>query len=108
MTESPSHRRAKAKAAGPGGQTEKPLGGGKRLDAVTRDGARATEVERSGSTEGLRKAVSRLRQSKARQKILQVPHKDIPAAAKAMRKAGVGRTVKNMSGTKSHSVRKPK
>ncbi len=38
MPEKPSHRRAKNKAAGPGGRTEVPLPGGKRLDARTQGG----------------------------------------------------------------------
>ena len=77
MPEKPSHRRAKTKAAGPGGQTEVPLPGGKRLDARTQGGGRATEVERSGSSQGLETAARRLKQSGAPQKVLQVPQKDI-------------------------------
>ena len=60
MPETPSHRRAKNKAAGPGGQTEVPLPGGKRLDARTQGGGRAAEVERSGSAQGLAAAARRL------------------------------------------------
>ena len=105
MPETPSHRRAKNKAAGPGGQTEIPLPGGKRLDARTQGGGRATEVERSGSAQGLEAAARRLKQSGAPKKVLQVPQKDMDAAAAAMRKVGVGGTVKNMGGTKRHSVR---
>ncbi len=108
MPEKPSHRRAKNKAAGPAGQTEVPLPGGKRLDALTRGGGRATEVERSGSAQGLGAAARRLKQSGAPQKVLQVPQKDMDAAAQAMRKVDVGGTVKNMGGTKSRSVRPPK
>ena len=108
MPETPSHRRAKSKAAGPGGQTEVPLPGGKRLDARTQGGGRATEVERSGSAQGLEAAASRLKQTRAPQKVLQVPQKDMDAAAKAMRKVGVGGTVKNMAGTKRRSVSRPK
>ena len=80
MPETPSHRRAKNKAAGPGGQTEVPLPGGKRLDARTQGGGRATEVERSGSAQGLEAAASRLKQTRAPQKVLQVPQKDMDAA----------------------------
>ncbi len=105
MPEKPSHRRTKSKAAGPGGRTEVPLPGGKRLDARTRGGGRAIEVERSGSSQGLGAAARRLKQSGAPQKVLQVPQKDMEAAAQAMRKEGVGGTVKNMGGTKRRSVR---
>ncbi len=47
MAESQSHKRAKAKAAGKSGTTEKPLSGNRRLDAAT--AKKATEVERSGT-----------------------------------------------------------
>ena len=104
MAESESHKRAKAKAAGRGGQTEKKLPGGRRLDAATPK--RATEIERSGSTEGLRKAVQRLKSSRKPQKVLQVPQQDMGKAADAMRRSGVGGTVKNMGGTKRRSVSK--
>ena len=108
MSETPSHHRAKNKAAGPGGQTEVPLPGGKRLDARTQGGGRATEVERSGSLQGLAAAARRLKQTRAPQKVLQVPQKDMDAAAAAMRKVSVGGTVKNMAGTKRRSVPRPK
>ncbi|NCF29825.1 MAG: hypothetical protein GWP69_20810 [Gammaproteobacteria bacterium] len=106
MSESTSHRRAKAKAAGKLGQTEVPLPGGRRLDAENR--GRATEVERSGSRAGLGLAARRLRSSRKPQKVLQVPQKDMDAAAEAMRNADIGGTVKNMSGSKRRTVRKPK
>jgi len=104
MSESISHRRAKNKAAGGSGKTEVPLRGNRRLDAATRK--RATEVERSGSTAGLRKAAQRLRDSGKPQKVLQVPQKDMAKAIKAMQGARVGGTVKNMGGTKRRSVPK--
>ena len=106
MVESKSHKRAKAKAAGKSGQTEKPLSGGRRLDAATR--RRATEVERSGSSQGLKKAARRLRDSGKSQKVLQVPQKDMDKAAAAMREVGVGGTIKNISGSKRRSVRPKK
>ncbi len=82
--------------------------GGKRLDARTQGGGRATEVERSGSAQGLAAAARRLKQTSAPQKVLQVPQKDMNAAAAAMRKVRVGGTVKNMAGTKRRSVPRPK
>ena len=106
MSETDAHRRAKAKAAGKSGQTEVPLPGGRRLDAATQ--GRATEVERSGSRAGLRKAAQRLRASRKSQKVLQVPQKDMSDAADAMRNAGIAGTIKNMAGTKRRSVSKPK
>lgn len=107
MSESTSHKAAKRRAAGPGGRTEVKLPGGRRLDALTKGGGRATEVERSGNSKNLAQAASRLKASGASQKVLQVPQKDMPAAAKAMRNKSVGGTVKNMSGTKSRRVPKP-
>ncbi len=108
VSESYSHRRAKNKAAGQRGRTEVRLRGNQRLDALTKGGGRATEVERSGNAAGLRKAASRLKKSGAPQKVLQVPQKDMKAASAAMRKTGIGGTVKNMSGTRKTRVRKPK
>ena len=105
MSESSSHKKTKAKAAGRNGKTEVPLSGGRRLDALSSDGKRATEVERSGTSDGLKKAARRLRDSGAKQKVLQVPQKDMTSAAEAMKEAGVVGSVKNMTGTKRKSVR---
>ena len=102
MPESPSHKRAKSKAAGKAGKTEVKLSRGRRLDAQS--GKKATEVERSGSSQGLVKAAQRLKASGKPQKVLQVPQQDIPKAVKAMQKVRVKGTVKNMSGTKRRSV----
>ncbi len=107
MTESPSHKRAKKEAAGKKGKTEVPLPGGGILDAATNK--TATEVERSGSNAGLKKAAQRLKDSDKPQRVLVVPQKDMSKAAEAMRKAGVSGSVKNMGGTKSQFVpKKPK
>jgi hypothetical protein len=107
VSETTSHQRAKAKAAGKGGQTEKPLPGKRRLDAISHDGKKATEVERSGSAKNLKKAVSRLISSGAPKTILQVPHKDIRAAHNATGGVGAKVTVKNMGGTKQSPKAKP-
>ena len=108
MSEKSVHRRAKKRAAGPGGKTEVPLRGKQRLDALSKGGGRATEVERSGSSTGLKFAAHRLKKSMAPKKVLQVPQKDMGRAVKAMRSAGIGGTVKNMGGTKHWRVRPPK
>ena len=107
MPETRAHRRAKKRAAGPGGRTEVPLRGAQRLDALTKGGGRTTEVERSGSASELNAAAQRLKKSRAPQEVLQVPQKDMGSAVKAMRKAGIGGTVKNMGGTKRWHVRPP-
>ena len=108
MAETASHKRAKAKAAGKSGKTEKKLPGGRRLDAITKGGGTATEVERSGTTQGLNKAAQRLKKSGAKRKVLQVPQKDMDNAVAAMKKTGIGGTVKNMGSTNKRSVRGPK
>lgn len=102
MGVSPSHRRAQTKAAGKSGKTETPLSRDRRLDARTPK--TATEIERSGSAARLEKAAQRLKDSRAPQKVLQVPQKDMPKAAQAMKDTGTKGTVKNMGGTKRRSV----
>jgi len=108
MTESKTHKGAKTKAAGKGGKTEVPLSKGRRLDAITANGDRATEIERSGAPGQLEKAARRLKSSEATKKVLKVPQSDMDAAATAMRAVGVSGTVENISGTKSRKVRAPK
>lgn len=106
MSESSSHKKAKSRAAGASGQTEKKISGNRRLDAVSTN--KATEIERSGTYECLENAARRLKQSGKPQRVLQVPQHDMDKATKAMRKTGTGGTVKNMGGTKSRSVPKKK
>jgi len=106
MAETTSHKRAKGRAAGKSGKTEVPLSGGRRLDAARRK--TATEIERSGTVGGLKKAARRLKSSRKPQKVLQVPQKDMSKATHAMREAGVGGTVKNMTRTKRIFVPKKK
>ncbi|OGR24454.1 MAG: hypothetical protein A2139_08650 [Desulfobacca sp. RBG_16_60_12] len=108
MAESKTHKGAKTKAAGKGGQTEVPLSRGRRLDAITAGGDRATEIERSGAPAQLEKAVRRLKSSEAPKKVLKVPQSDMDAAAAALRAAGVSGTVENSGGTKSRKVRASK
>jgi hypothetical protein len=108
MSESTSHNRAKNKAAGKGGETEVPLSRNRRLDALTKGGKQATEIERNGNPAMLEKAARRLGASRSPGRVLQVPQKDMPAAVDAMRKVGISGTVKNLGGTKSRSVRPSK
>ncbi len=106
MSETSSHKRAKSKAAGKGGKTEVPIKGTRRLDAMSK--RKATEIERSGTMEGLERAARRLKASRKPQKVLQVPQKDMTKAVQAMKNVGVSVTVKNMSGTKRRSVARKK
>ncbi len=92
MPESEAHKRAKAKAAGTAGKR-----------AARKD--TAIEVERSGK---LKSAARRLKNSGKAKKVLQVPLKDMAKAREALRNAGIGGTVKNMSGSKVSRVPKPK
>ena len=101
MSESQSHKRAKAKAPG---KTEVPISRNRRLDSATKK--TATEIERN--SQNLGKAVDRLKDSRRSRKVLQVPQKDMSNATKAMRQKSVGGTVKNLSGTKRISVPKKK
>jgi hypothetical protein len=101
MSKSNAHKQAQAKAAGKNGTIEKKLPSGQRLDALSANGKRATEIERCGN---LKAAVGRLKESGASQKTLQVPQSDLARAEKAMKDAGIKGTVKNMSGTKRKSV----
>ena len=106
MAETPSHKRAKGVAAGWTEKKEVPLSRGLRLDAATP--SKATEIERSGSMSNLQKAARRLKASDAPQKTLKVPHKNMDAAADAMRAVDVPGTVKNLGGTASRRVRPAK
>lgn len=99
-----SHKRAQSKAAGKGGKKEVKLKGGKRLDAITKSGTKVTEIERSGNTKMLEKAAQRLKARRSKEKVLQVPQKDMSKAAQAMKKVGVKGTVKNITSTKRRSV----
>ena len=99
MSESTSHRRVKSKASG---ETEVEISRNRRIDSMSKK--RATEVERSGSSMLLRKAASRLRASRKKQKILVVPNNDIIKAVDAMKNARVKGTVKNLSGTNRRTV----
>jgi len=53
-------------------------------------------------------AAHRLKISGKAQKVLQVPLKDMAKAREALRNAGIGGTVKNMSGSRVSRVPKPK
>lgn len=106
MTESKAHKKAKQEAAGPKGETEVPLPGGKRLDA--RNSKKATEVERSGAKKNLEDAAGRLKTQEKLKKELIVPQSDTEKAVKAMQKKRVTGTVKNMAGTKKVSVKRLK
>ncbi|MDD3014011.1 MAG: hypothetical protein PHC34_09945 [Candidatus Gastranaerophilales bacterium] len=101
MSKSDSHKNAQSKAAGKNGFTEYQLKNGQKLDALSANKKRATEVERNGNFSD---AVARLKSSRASQKVLQVPQNHMKRAEQVMKEAGVKGTIKNMSGTKRKSV----
>jgi hypothetical protein len=105
MARSNSHKRHQRRAAGKGGRTEGALPSGKRLDALTRSGHRATEVELSGNYERYRKAAQRLQESGATQRVIRTQHKYVDIATRAMRDEGVKGSVRNLSGTKRERSR---
>lgn len=94
MPESRSHKRGKGSAT----RTEVPIRGHRRLDA--KRGHNAIEVELSGSTTGIRKAISRLKTQRNFNKILRVPQQDMNKAMKIVRQRNLNVTVTNLSKTK--------
>lgn len=104
MAESRAHRKAKWRSAGRGGRVEVRLSSGRRLDALSRNGIWATEVETSGDFGRLMHAASRLAESGAPQKVLKVPHRHLLRAAAALKRAGVSARVRNMHDTKGFFV----
>jgi hypothetical protein len=101
MTESASHKRAKAKAPG---DTEVKIAERRRLDSATPK--TATEIERN--TQNIPKAVKRLKDSGRERRVLQVPQNLMAEAVEEMKKQDVSGTVKNLSETNRISVPKKK
>ncbi len=102
MTESQSHKRIKNKAAGKNGRTEIPISRGRRLDA--KNGHKATEIERSGSSKGISTAISRLKTQKNAKKELLVPSRDLDKAKKIVKRSGVNVLIQNLSRSKRRFV----
>jgi len=102
MTESQSHKRAKNKAAGINGRTEIPISRGGRLDA--KNGNKATEIERSGSTNGISMALGRLKTQTNAKKQLLVPNKDLDKAKNIAQKKGINVLIQNLSRSKRRFV----
>lgn len=94
MTESRSHKKGKGNAS----RTEVPIKGNRRLDAIR--GNSAIEVERSGTRQGLDKAISRLKTQKNKSKILRVPQNHMGLALERAKIKQIKVTVTNLSKTK--------
>ena len=91
-----THRKHQKKAAGTQGQIEVPVNG--FLDASTRK--KAIEIERTGKSERIEKALQRLAKTRKPHKILKVPNGDLPKACSIARKRKRKVTISNISGTK--------
>ena len=102
MSESKSHRNLKNRLAGPKGTTEKKISRGRRLDART--ARKAFEIERSGTSAGISKAISRLNSQKTAKKELRVPNAHLNLAVKTAKSKGTNVTIKNLSGTKRRTI----
>ena len=100
MTASESHKRLKSQAAG---KSETKLKSGKRLDSASPK--RATEIERSGTTQGLGKAVDRLKESRKPQKVLRVPNNDLQKAVKIAKEKRYKGLITNLGGTKRRNLK---
>jgi hypothetical protein len=77
----------------------------RRHAEMERDGRRAEEIDRSGSTRHLERAAKRLKHVSAVDRVLYVPQWDMAKAEIAMRKAGVSGAVSNLCGSQRKLVR---
>jgi hypothetical protein len=94
MAESRSHKQGKGNA----GRTEVPISKGRRLDAIR--GNNAIEVERSGTSQGINAALSRLKTQANKNKVLRVPQPDMEKAADLARAKSMNVTVTNLAKTR--------
>ncbi len=98
MSESQSHKRAKT-AGLKKVKTEVKIKSKRRVDAV--NPLKAREVERSGNTKQIKKAISRLETFKNKKKELLVPNKDLDKAKEIAEKTTKSKiTIQNLSRTK--------
>ena len=91
-----THRKHQRRAAGRHGKIEVPING--FLDVRTRK--KATEIERTGKSERIERALQRLAKVKKPHKILKVPNKDVSKACRIARKRRQKVTISNLSSTK--------
>lgn len=94
MPESRSHKDGKGNAA----KQEVSISRSRRLDAVR--GNSAIEVERGGTPQSIKKALSRLETQINKNKILRVPQNDIKLAVEQAHKKQMSVTITNLSKTK--------
>lgn len=104
LPESKFHKRLKRKAAGSKGRIEKKIRGGRRIDA--QKGRKVIEIERSGSVEGISKALNKLKTQTTFKKELHVPHKDLDKARDIAKKRNINVIIWNLSKTRRRIIRK--
>jgi len=90
-----THRRHQKKAAGRQGQIEVHIDG--FLDVRTPK--KAIEIERTGKSEGIEKALQRLAKTRKPHKILKVPNKNLSKACRIAHERRQKVTISNLSGT---------
>ena len=98
MSESRGHKQGKGNAA----RTEVTISRGRRLDAIR--GCHAIEVERGGTPQKIKIALSRLKTQGNKNKILRVPQKDMDKAVQQARKQNIKITVTNLAKNKRKKV----
>lgn len=91
-----THRKHQRRAAGHRGQVEVYING--FLDVRTRK--KAIEIERTGKSERIGKALQRLAKVKKPHKILRVPNKDVSKACRIARMRRQRVAISNLSGTR--------
>jgi hypothetical protein len=91
-----THRRHQKKAAGRQGQIEVRING--VIDVKTQK--KAAEIERTGRTKRIKKALQRLANIQKPHKILKVPNRDLSKAYRIASKRRQKVTISNLSGTK--------
>ena len=105
MSETSSHKRAKRRAAGKSGKTEKKIKYGGRIDVLT--STKAVEIERGGKKR-IQQAIRRLERVRRSKRVLRVPKKNfakaVELAKKSKKKTKKKITVTNLVGTKRRRV----
>ena len=91
-----THRRHQKKAAGRRGQIEVHIDG--FLDARTPK--KAIEIERTGKSERIERALQRLAKVRKPHKILKVPNKDLSKACRIARRRRQKVTISNLSSSR--------
>jgi len=98
------HRTIAGHIAGRTGKREIPISGRRRLDV--RRKLKVTEIERSGSSQRIKKALDRLKAKSTLKKELLVPQKDLDKAKKIAEKKKLPVLIQNLSKTQRRFIKK--